>query len=88
MRSLTSVIAFAFAVLPAVAGAQSADSQYCAALADKYDAYLDTAGSMGGRATPVEVVVAMDKCKSDPKSAIPVLEKQLKAAKLALPPHP
>jgi hypothetical protein len=50
-------------------------------------AYLETAGDNGGRATPVDVVVAMDKCKSDPASAIPVLEEQLKAAKLSLPPR-
>jgi hypothetical protein len=37
--------------------------------------------------TPAEVVIAIDKCKSDPGSSIPVLEKQLKAARLSLPPR-
>jgi hypothetical protein len=87
MKVLTATIASLMLASPAVAFAQSADADYCAALSEKYDTYLESAGAMGGHATPVDVVVAMDKCKSDPASAIPVLEKQLKAARLALPPR-
>ena len=87
MKSLSVPIACALLVVSCLASAQPADAKYCQALAEKYDAYLETAGDKGGRATPVEVTVAMDKCKSDPASAIPVLERQLKAAKLTLPPH-
>jgi hypothetical protein len=72
---------------PTMVSAQTADAKYCSALSEKYEAYLETAGDKGGRATPVDVVVAMDKCKSDPASAIPVLEEQLKAARLTLPPR-
>jgi hypothetical protein len=32
-------------------------------------------------------VIAIDKCKSDPASSIPILEKQLKAVRLSLPPR-
>jgi hypothetical protein len=52
-----------------------------------YESYIETAGDKGGSATPVEVVIAIDKCKSDPASSIPVLEKQLKAVRLSLPPR-
>jgi hypothetical protein len=74
-------------VAPGAVLAQSADAKYCAELGDKYESYLETAGDKGGRPTPVEVTVAINKCKSDPASAIPVLEKQLKAAKVSLPPR-
>ena len=70
---------------PCFGFAQSNDAAYCAALAEKYDAYVDTAGDKGGRATPTDIVVAEGKCKSEPAAAIPVLEKALKAARLALP---
>jgi hypothetical protein len=87
MQVLKAALVASVLLTPTVVAAQSADSRYCAALSEKYEAYLETAGDKGGRATPVDVVVAMDKCKSDPASAIPVLEKQLKAAKLNLPPR-
>jgi len=73
--------------LPVAASAQSADAKYCTALSEMYDAYIETAGDKGGRATPTEVVIAMDKCKLNPAASIPVLEKQLRAAKLSLPPR-
>jgi hypothetical protein len=91
MRILLLAI-LAVLVAPRGAAAQSAtqsapDTKYCEALAEKYDAYLETAGDKGGRATPVEVTIAIDHCKSDPAASIPVLEKQLKAARLSLPPR-
>jgi hypothetical protein len=87
MKLLTTALVFTVLALPNLAIAQSADSRYCAALSSMYDSYIDTAGDKGGSATPTEVVIAIDKCKSDPASSIPVLEKQLKAARLSLPPR-
>jgi hypothetical protein len=86
MKVMTALLLFvAILLLPVIALAQSNDTTYCAALSEKFDSYLDTAGDKGGRATPTDVVVAQGKCKSDPASAIPVLEKALKAARLGLP---
>jgi hypothetical protein len=87
MKALVIALFFAGLGLPVAASAQSADAKYCAALSEKYDGYIDTAGDKGGRATPTEVVIAMERCKTDPASSIPVLEKQLKAARLTLPPR-
>jgi hypothetical protein len=60
MRILVLAI-LAVLIAPRGAAAQSAvqpaDVKYCQALAEKYDAYLDTAGDKGGRATPVEVTL-------------------------------
>jgi hypothetical protein len=69
------------------AAAQSPDSAYCSALAEKYDSYIDTQGDKGGRGTPPDIVAAVGQCRSNPGAAIPVLEKALKAARLDLPPH-
>lgn len=84
MKVMTALLlSAAILLLPVIALAQANDAAYCAALSEKFDSYLDTAGDKGGRATPTEVVVAQG--KSDPASAIPVLEKALKAARLSLP---
>jgi hypothetical protein len=88
MKAVTALLFFFFVVillLPVLTAAQGNDSAYCAALAAKFDSYLDTAGDKGGRATPPDVIVAQGKCKSDPASAISVLEKALEAARLSLP---
>jgi hypothetical protein len=73
--------------VPGAVMAQSADSKYCTALSEKYDSYIETQGDKGGNPTPPDVVAAMGKCTSDPASAIPVLEKLLKAARFSLPPR-
>ena len=86
MKLLTTALVSAVLALPNLAIAQSADSRCCAALGSMYESYIETAGDKGGSATPVEVVIAIDKCKSDPAASIPV-EKQLKAARLSLPPR-
>jgi hypothetical protein len=88
MKAMTALLLFVVVLLlPVLTVAQSNDAAYCAALSEKFDSYLDTAGDKGGRATPTDVVMAQGKCKSDPASAIPVLEKALKAARLSLPPR-
>jgi hypothetical protein len=88
MKAMTALFLFAGPLLlPTLAAAQSNDAAYCAALAEKFDSYLDTAGDKGGRATPTDVAIAAGKCKTDPTGSIPVLEKALKAARLNLPPR-
>ena len=87
MKILAAMVVTASFIVPGVVLAQSADTKYCDALADKYDTYLETAGDMGGRPTPIEVVKAIESCKSNPAPAIPVLEKALKASRLSLPPR-
>jgi len=91
MKIRMATIVCALLSFPGVVRAQSttrsADSKYCTALSDKYDAYIDTQGDKGGRPTPPDVVGALGKCTSDPAAAIPVLEKALKAARLDLPPR-
>jgi hypothetical protein len=87
MKIRAATIAFVLLSVPGAIMAQSADSKYCAALSEKYDTYIETQGDKGGNPTPADVVTAMGKCKSDPATAIPVLEKSLKAARLSLPPR-
>jgi hypothetical protein len=87
MKIRMAMIVCALLGIPGAVMAQSADSKYCTALSDKYDTYIDTQGDKGGRPSPPDVVRAMEKCKSDPAAAIPVLEKSLKAARLDLPPR-
>ena len=81
------LITSAAIALPQFSFAQTNDAKYCAALSEKYDSLIDTAGSKGGSATPPDITTAMGKCKSDPASAIPVLEKALKDKKITLPPR-
>jgi hypothetical protein len=85
MKVMTALPLFAAVLLPEIAVAQGTDAAYCAALSEKFDSYLDTAGDKGGRATPTDIVMAQGRCRSDPASAIPILEKALKGARLSLP---
>ena len=79
--------ALAVALSPGVF-AQSPDTKYCTALGASYDKYVLTSGSRGSRGTAnADVDQAKSKCASDPASAIPVLEKTLKDAKVNLPPR-
>ena len=72
--------------LPAAALAQSSDKDYCAALSATYDKYLQLTGSRGSQQPPMaNVEQAKAKCRTDPASAIPVLEKVLKDNKFELP---
>jgi hypothetical protein len=81
-------VALTLGLSPVVAHAQSADSQYCAALGASYDKYVQVTGSRGARSMPnVSVDAARSKCQSDPNSAIPVLEGVLKDNKIDLPPR-
>ncbi len=80
---LTAGLILAFAV---PASAQSGDAAYCRALTDAYQNYAgnnsDRHATFGQNA---DVSVAIDKCKSGDMSGIPVLEQELKNAKVDLP---
>ena len=73
------------AALPAAA--QGNDADYCKALTGKYQHYLSNNGT--GRHMGVDqnaaANVAIDKCKAGDFSGIPVLEQELRNAKLDLP---
>lgn len=66
-----------------VAQAQSDDKTYCAQLSELYRRYVQNAT---GRRVDVEALVALDDCsKGKTASAIPVLEKRLRDAKITPP---
>jgi hypothetical protein len=69
------------------ASAQSNDAAYCTALVDKYQHYLSTSatGRHLGVDQNVSARVAIDKCNAGDFSGIPVLEQELRNAKLELP---
>jgi hypothetical protein len=65
------------------AQAQSDDKAYCAQLSDLYRRFVQNAT---GRRVDVEALVALDDCKgAKAASAIPVLEKRLRDAKITPP---
>jgi hypothetical protein len=80
MKTVGILLACASIALPFAAFAQSADTKYCDALSAAYR----TSGVSKGDSPEA---VAMAKCKTDPASSIPVLEKSLKDNKVALPPR-
>jgi hypothetical protein len=69
------------------ASAQSNDAQYCNALTSEYQQYLSSNGSgkHAGIDQNATARVAIDKCKVGDFSGIPVLEQELRNAKLELP---
>jgi hypothetical protein len=72
----------AMSVAPLVQ-AQSDDKAYCTQLSELYRRYVQNAT---GRRVDVEAVVALDDCsKGKTASAIPVLEKRLRDAKITPP---
>jgi hypothetical protein len=86
IKSLCLITGLAFAAA-VPASAQSNDAAYCAALVGKYQHYLSTSAT--GRHIGVDqnanARIAIDKCNAGDPSGIPVLEQQLKNAKLELP---
>jgi len=88
MDTTCLVCALAF-LTPAPGFAQLSDAAYCNALADKYQRYVAVEDPGPGETkAPVAVMHAMEQCESgNVSSAIPVLEKALKAAKIDLPPR-
>jgi hypothetical protein len=90
MKNLTwSLMVGASLVLPFAAFAQqSADTQYCLALGAQYDRYVNNP-DMGRGSTPPNAGIgeAKTQCASNPAAGISTLERALKDAKVALPPH-
>ena len=72
-------------LLPVAASAQSADSSYCAALAQKYDQYLDMKTGHTQQPQSLDARAAVEKCKAGDASGIPAIEKALRNAKIDLP---
>ena len=85
--SLKSLAAVALFSLPAAAFAQSSDAQYCKALVDKYEQYLDMSSKRGQQPQGLDARAAVEKCKAGDPSGIPDIEKALKAAQYDLPPR-
>jgi hypothetical protein len=78
-------ILLVFAALTAapLAQAQSDDKAYCAQLSEVYRKYVQNAT---GRRVDVEALQALDDCsRGKAASAIPVLEKRLRDAKITPP---
>jgi hypothetical protein len=73
--------------LPHSTFAQSDDAKYCAELVEKYEQYASEGADKGASQSPLEVEIAKGKCRSSPASSIPVMEKALKNARIALPPR-
>jgi len=72
--------------IPLPALAQS-NAKYCAELVEKYEQYVSEGAEKGASQSPLEVEIAKGKCRSSPASSIPVMEKALKNARIALPPR-
>jgi hypothetical protein len=67
--------------------AQGNDAAYCKALVGKYQEYVAGMGSgrHGGTDQNANAKIAVDKCNAGDASGIPVLEQELKNAKVTLP---
>ena len=85
-RSLLSSFAF---LLPTAALAQSGDAAYCASLAEKYQRYIGQDEAAHRSRNPIAAINnAISDCNSGKAaSAIPVLERALRDAKIDLPPR-
>jgi hypothetical protein len=72
--------------LPLAASAQTSDAAYCKALAAKYEAFIETRSGHTQAPGGVDGSVAVEQCKAgNTAQAIPVLERKLQDAKIALP---
>ena len=81
---LTAGLTLALAT-PALA--QGNDAAYCHALVGKYQEYVAGMGSgrHGGIDQNASAKIAIDKCNDGDPAGIPVLERELKNAKVTLP---
>ena len=80
MKRILLVLAALASAPPAQA--QSDDVAYCTQLSQLYRRYVQNAT---GRRVDVEALQALDDCSRRPASAIPVLEKRLRDAKITPP---
>jgi hypothetical protein len=89
---LLAAIALALPLAGQAQDARSSDSAYCAKLSDLYIHYVGTGefSSLYGNTKPnVEGRVAIAKCQAgDTATGIPILERKLANAKVALPSRP
>ena len=87
--SITSLVAAAVFLAPAMVCAQAGDAAYCKALSEKYETYL--ANMSTGRSPQPDSVggrVAMEQCKAgNTVAAIPIVEQKLRNARIDLPPR-
>jgi hypothetical protein len=67
--------------------AQTSDSAYCRALADRYERYVATSsGGLGQQQAPVRISQAINQCRAGNAAAsTPVLERALNEANVGLP---
>jgi|FEC22Drversion2_1045045.scaffolds.fasta_scaffold00125_74 hypothetical protein len=67
--------------------AQTSDSAYCKALADRYERYVATSSAgLGQLQAPLRVSQAINQCRAGNAAAsTPVLERALQEAKIGLP---
>lgn len=76
------------AAMPAIAWAQSADTNYCNALSATYLKYVNNPGTgRGNQPASATVSEAQGQCAANPAAGIPVLERALKDARVNLPPR-
>lgn len=73
----SGIIAGAILLAPVAAFAQSDDAKYCNDMSTAYRSFTNNIDA--------EATRAMTQCRTDPKAAIPVLEKHLKENKIPLP---
>jgi hypothetical protein len=81
---LLAGLTLAFAI---PASAQGNDAAYCQALVGKYKEYVAGYGSgrHGGIDLNANARIAVDKCNAGDAAGIPVLEQELKNARIELP---
>lgn len=76
------------ATMPAVAWAQSPDTNYCNALSATYEKYVNNpSGGRGNQPASATIAEAQRQCAGSPAAGIPVLERALKDARVNLPPR-
>jgi hypothetical protein len=86
-KMLLSPAVVAATLMPIAAIAQSPGAEYCAALAAKYEQYLDMPSKGGQQPQSLETRVAVEKCKAGDTSGIAGVEKALRNARIDLPPR-
>jgi hypothetical protein len=72
--------------LPIVASAQVSDATYCRRLTARYEAFVENMNGHSMQPGGIDGQVAVEQCKEGNTAAgIPVLERKLQDAKVALP---
>jgi hypothetical protein len=72
--------------LPLVASAQVSDATYCRRLTARYEAFIENMNGHSMQPGALDGQVAVEQCKEGNTAAgIPVLERKLQDAKVALP---